>query len=73
MNIAPTFIVHPINIEQVNVLKTLFEALKINFEVAKESPYNPDFVDKINRSRQEFEAGDFIRVEKNNIQQFLGI
>jgi hypothetical protein len=46
MNIEHSFIVHPINVEQENVLKAFFKALKIEFEV-KESPYNKDFVNMV--------------------------
>jgi hypothetical protein len=42
-----TFIVHPENAEQENVLKAFFKALKIKFEVANESDYNSDFVNMI--------------------------
>jgi hypothetical protein len=73
MNIAPTLIVHPVDIEQVNVIKAFFKALKIQFEVTKETPYNRGFVEKIEKSRAEFATGDFIRVEKENIDQFLGL
>lgn len=35
--------------------------------------YNSDFVSKIQQSQQEFEDGDFIRVEKENLKEFLGL
>lgn len=35
--------------------------------------YDPDFVAKIQRSKQEFEDGDYTRVEKENLKEFLGI
>lgn len=47
MNTEHTFIVHPVNTEQENALKAFFKALKIKFEVAKESPYNKNFVDMV--------------------------
>ena len=62
MNIAPTFIVHPINVEQENVLKTLFEALKINFEVTKEKPYNQEFVSMVLQAENGIKQGKGMKV-----------
>jgi hypothetical protein len=67
------FIVHPENAEQVNALKAFVKALKIKFEIANEKPYNEDFVAKIKKSREEFEAGNFKRIEKEDLQNFLGL
>jgi len=66
-------IAHPQTDEQVNVIKAFMNALKIKFEISKESPYNADFVAKIEKSKKEFENGDFTRVEKNDLQNFLGL
>ena len=63
------FIVHP-TVEQENALK----AFKIEFEIAtSDNLYNPAFVAKIKKSRQEFERGDFTRVEKSDLQTFMGL
>jgi len=67
------FIVHPANEEQVNALKAFVKALKIKFEVTTEKAYNTDFVEKIQKSKKEFEEGKFKRVEKDDLQQFLGL
>lgn len=66
-------IAHPQTDEQVNVIKAFMNALKIKFEISKESPYNADFVAKIKKSKKEFKNGDFTRVEKNDLQNFLGL
>ncbi len=67
------FIVHPTT-EQAGALKAFIKALKIKFEVAtNDNLYNPDFVAKIKKSKQEVEQGHFIRVEKNDLQNFLGL
>ena len=49
--------------------------IKIKFEVAttKDSLYNPKFVNKIKKSKQEFDQGNFIRIEKRDLQNFLGL
>ena len=67
------FIVHPANEEQVNALKAFVKALKIKFEITSEKAYNPDFVAKIQQSKKKIEEGNFTRVEKEDLQQFLGI
>ncbi len=50
-------IVHPASEEQVTVLKAFLDALKIKFEFSKESEYNPEFVSKINKARQDYQDG----------------
>jgi hypothetical protein len=57
---------------QIKALKAFMKALKIKFEVT-ESPYNPEFVEKIKKSQQEFEEGNFTRVKKEDLKQFLGL
>jgi hypothetical protein len=43
----------------------------MKFEITREPSYNPDFVAKIKKSRDEFQASDFIPVEKEDLQSFL--
>ncbi len=66
-------IIHPQTDEQVNVIKAFMNALKIKFEISKKNPYNDDFVSKIKKSKEEFENGDFTRVDKNDLKNFLGL
>ena len=66
-------IIHPQTDDQVNVIKAFMKALKIKFEISKESTYNTDFVAKIEKSKKEFENDDFTRVEKNDLKNFLGL
>ena len=42
-------------------------------EITTKMMYNPDFVEKIQRSKKEFEDGEFILVGKDNLKQFLGL
>ncbi len=37
------------------------------------SEYNPEFVDRIHQSRQEYQDGNYISIEKENLKDFLGI
>lgn len=66
-------IAHPNSNEQIEAMKAFMKALKIKFEVSKESVYNADFVKKIEKSKKEFENGEFTRVEKEDLQNFLGL
>ena len=50
-------IVHPANEEELSVIKAFFEALKIKFDVVKDSPYDPKFVAKIEKSRKQAAEG----------------
>ncbi|EOZ92862.1 hypothetical protein A33Q_3953 [Indibacter alkaliphilus LW1] len=52
-------------------MKAFAKALKIKFEVAKESPYNPEFIAKIQESKEQHKKGDFISIEKKDIKTFL--
>jgi len=62
MQTGSIFIAHPINSEQENVLKTLSKALKIKFEVAKETPYDKDFVDMVLQAEKGIKQGKGKRV-----------
>jgi hypothetical protein len=67
------FIAHPKTDEQVSALKAFMQALKIKFEISKEEDYNPDFIAKIEESRQQYKKGEFVSVEKKDIKSFLGL
>lgn len=54
-------------------MKAFAKALKIKYEVAKNGDYNPDFVAKIEKSEKEFEEGNYTRVGKKDLKNFLGM
>jgi phosphoribosylamine-glycine ligase len=58
---------------QIEAVKAFMKALKIKFEISQEKPYNPEFVAKIEKSKQEFKDGKSIRVKKEDLQSFLGL
>jgi len=66
-------IVHPSNKDELTVIKAFLEALKIKFEFTKEAEYNPEFVAKIQESREQAKKGKVTRVEKANLKEFLGL
>jgi len=73
MKTQDIFIAHPQTAEQVKALKAFLHALKIKFEVSKEESYNPEFVEKIMESREQYKKGEFISVDKKDIKSFLGL
>ncbi len=60
-------IVHPSNEQEMSVIKAFFEALKIKFEVAKDSPYDPEFVAKIEKSRKQAAEGKTVKIDLDDI------
>jgi len=61
-----TVIAHPANKEQLNALKAFMKALKVDFQVEK-SPYNPEFVAKIEKSRQEIKEGKGVQIKVEDL------
>ena len=53
-----TLIVHPDNKEQLTALKAFMKALKISFEKEGKSTYDPEFVAKIQKSREQVKRGE---------------
>ena len=57
-----TITIHTESIEQEDALKAFAKALKIKFEVAKESPYDPEFVEKILKGDKDIAEGRGIKM-----------
>ena len=60
-------IAHPSNENELSIIKAFFEALKIKFEVTQESPYNPEFVAKIQKSRKQALEGKTVKIALDDI------
>jgi methyl coenzyme M reductase alpha subunit len=73
MSTSNIIIAHPVSEDKLESLKAFLKALKIKFEVANEDTYNEDFVKMIQKSEQEFKKGQFTRVKKNELSDFLGL
>jgi hypothetical protein len=73
MKTQDIFIAHPQTNEQVSALKAFMQALKIKFEISKEEKYNPDFVAKVQESREQAKNGRVTRVDKKDLKEFLGL
>jgi len=61
-----TVIAHPENKEKLAALKAFMKALEIRFEEEK-SPYNPEFVEKIKRSEEDFKAGRYTAIKTEEL------
>ncbi|MEY4540191.1 MAG: hypothetical protein RLZZ306_1948 [Bacteroidota bacterium] len=64
---------YPSDMPQMVAIKAVMKALKIKFELNKEEPYNPEFVAKIQKGRQDYKDGNFITVKEENFKAFLGL
>ncbi len=65
--------IHPKDQKQWNALKIIFEAMNVPFENKEASPYNPEFVAKIKRSEEQVKAGKTTRIQKEDLENLLGI
>ncbi len=61
------FIVRPSNSEQELALKAFVKALKIKFEVTNQKDYNPEFVAKINESKEQYTKGEFAVIKTEDL------
>jgi hypothetical protein len=52
---------------QIDAIKAVLKALKIKFEVATEKPYNPEFVSKIQQSREQYQKGNFTVIKTEDL------
>jgi hypothetical protein len=67
MKTQDILIAHPSNAQEMSVIKAFFEALKIKFEVKKDSPYDPEFVAKIENSRKQAAEGKTVKISLDDI------
>jgi hypothetical protein len=65
-----TIIIHTETKEQENALKAFAKALKIKFEVSKESPYDADFVEKVLKGDKEIADGKGIKM---SVEEFKAL
>ena len=59
--------IQPQNEDQLNAIKAVLKALKIPFEKAQEKSYNPDFVNMVNDSEEEYKAGKATQMDVNDL------
>lgn len=64
-----TYILHPQTPEQASALKAFMKALKIKFEVSKDKPYNPVFVEKILKEKENIAKGDGVTLSIEELKE----
>jgi hypothetical protein len=55
------------NPQQIDAIKAFMKALKIKFEVKPESPYDPEFVKKVENSRKQASEGKTVKINIDDI------
>ena len=64
----PTYIkTYTENASQLDAIKAFMKALKIKFEVQKESPYDQSFVTQILKGDEEFKKGKFKAIKTSDL------
>lgn len=71
---AVNFTAYTDDASQIEAIKAFMKALKIKFKLSKEeSPYNPEFVEKVLESRQQVKDGKVTRIKKENLKELLDL
>lgn len=58
---------YPANSQQIDAIKAFMKALKIKYEVTTDSPYNPDFVKKVENSQKQVSEGKTVKIDLDDI------
>lgn len=66
-------IAQPQTTEQMEALRAFMQALKIKFEVKDESSYDPDFVQKIEESREQISKKQVRTIAKKDLKTLLDL
>jgi hypothetical protein len=61
-----TLIIQPKTKEQLTALKAFIKALKIDYK-SEQSPYDPEFVEKILQGREEIKNGGGVKIDLGNL------
>ncbi|WP_299288103.1 DUF2683 family protein [uncultured Mucilaginibacter sp.] len=67
-----TIVIHPQSAEQENLFEQLARVLNVPFEKSKESPYDPEFVKKIEQGREDVKNGLGIKVTLEELDNLAG-
>ncbi len=67
MSSSNIIIAHPVTEDKLESLKAFLKALKIKFEVTQDNPYSPEFVAKIEKSREQFKKGDYSVIKTEDL------
>ncbi len=69
MKTQNVLIARPGNKQEMNTILAFFKALKIKFEVAKDIPYDAEFVAKIERGREDHKNGKGITISMDELNE----
>ncbi|ARS39889.1 hypothetical protein CA265_09600 [Sphingobacteriaceae bacterium GW460-11-11-14-LB5] len=58
-----TIIAHPKNKKQEIAIEAVLKALNVSFQKEEDSPYNPEFVEKVKARSVSAEKGNVIRIK----------
>ena len=64
---AINFKVYPHDKEQIEAIKTIFNAFKIKFEVEDEKAYNSAFVERVLLAKKEIKKGKGVKIETKDL------
>jgi hypothetical protein len=59
--------VYPEDKAQLKAIKSVFKAFKIKFEVEKEAPYNPAFVERVLLAKEEIKKGKGVKIATEDL------
>lgn len=62
-----TVVAHPTNQEQKDALTAFLQALKVKYEISTDNDYDPEFVKKIQESRQQVKEGKTVKISLDEI------
>lgn len=62
-----TILIHPQSKEQIKAFEQMAKAMKVPFEIKKESPYNPEFVAMVKKADKDFKNGKGRKVKLDDI------
>ncbi|WP_379966615.1 DUF2683 family protein [Epilithonimonas sp. UC225_85] len=61
-----TITIYPKNKKELAKIKTILKAIEVDF-IESETPYDKDFVNKIEKSRKEISNGETKKIALNNL------
>ena len=73
MKMQDIFIARPKSQEQINALKAFMKALKIKFDITESEVYDPEFISKIEQSKEQYHNGEYVSVNEKDLKNFLGL
>ena len=67
MLIMTTLTVRPRNKKELSAIKKILEVLKMDFESNNESPYNPEFVQRVLLAKEEIKQGKGVKIATEDL------